>query len=237
MARDGNSLIPPGSLLARLCEANAADWTDYVGHEFVRRLGDGTLPEPCFRHYLAQDYLFLLNFSRAYGLAVFKSDDIADMRAAAATVDALLNKEIALHVEFCAGWGLDEADMAAVAEEPANMAYTRFVLERGLAGDLLDLLVALAPCVVGYGVIGKRLMAEAAVSLADNPYRAWIELYAGEDYQTVARGAVEQLERVAARRIGPEPAASGRWPDLCRTFGAATRLEVGFWDMGLSPPR
>ncbi len=23
---------------------------------------------------------------------------------------------------------------------------------------------------------------------------------------------------------------------LARTFGTATRLEIGFWDMGLSPP-
>lgn len=230
-----SALAPEGSLFARLKAACPQDWAAYVGHDFVRQLGRGDLPEGCFRHYLAQDYLFLVHFSRAYALAVYKADDLTEMRRAAATLDALLNTEMGLHVTYCAGWGLSEADMAALPEAEANLAYTRFVLETGVAGDLLDLLVALAPCVVGYGEIGASLMAEAAGDLADNPYRDWIEMYAGAEYQDVARAAVAQLDRVAARRLGPGPERSPRWPALARTFRTATRLEVGFWGMGLSP--
>ena len=115
------------------------------------------------------------------------------------------------------------------------MAYTRLVLERGLSGDLLDLLVALAPCVVGYGEIGARLMAEHRADLSDNPYQEWIEAYAGDEYQEVARSAIEQLERVASRRAGVVTSDSPRWHSLASTFRAATRLEAGFWEMGLNP--
>jgi hypothetical protein len=76
----------------------------------------------------------------------------------------------------------------ALPEAEANMAYTRQVLERGLAGDLLDLLVALAPCVVGYGEIGARLMAEHGEGLSNNPYREWVETYAGDEYQAARPG-------------------------------------------------
>ncbi len=107
---------------------------------------------------------------------------------------------------------------------------------KGLAGDLLDLLVALAPCVLGYAEIGVRLKADPGTMLASNPYRDWIEMYGGEDYQEVARAAAAQLERVAARRLGAQVAASPRWSALARTFETATRLEIGFWDMGLNPP-
>ena len=230
-------LIPKGSFVASLRDSCAEDWQAYIGHEFVRRLGDGSLPEACFRHYLAQDYVFLTHFARAYALAAFKSEDLADMRQAAATLDALTNEEMALHVSYCAGWGLTEADLAALPEDPANMAYTRFVLERGLAGDLLDLLVALAPCVVGYGEIGLRLANDPATKRDGNPYAKWIETYSGEDYQAVARGAVSQLDRVAAARIGADATASGRWRSLTTAFGMATRLEAGFWDMGMAPSR
>jgi thiaminase/transcriptional activator TenA len=230
--------VEPGSdsLFARLKAACAEDWAAYVGHPFVRQLADGSLPEACFRHYLAQDYLFLIHFSRAYALAVFKSEHLDDMRQAAATLDALLNSEMSLHVAYCARWGLGETEMAAVPEAEQNMAYTRFVLERGLSGDLLDLLVALAPCVVGYGEIGARLLGDRATRLEGNPYKEWIEMYGGAEYQQVAAGAVEQLDRVARRRIGEDPAGSGRWASLETTFRSATRLEIGFWDMGLSPP-
>ncbi len=211
-------------------------WAAYTGHAFVRGLGDGSLAEPCFRWYLAQDYLFLIHFARAYALAAFKSDNLDDLRQASATLDALINGEMQLHLKYCAGWGLTERDMAALPEAEQNLAYTRYVLERGLSGDLLDLLVALAPCVLGYGEIGQALLADPATRLEDNPYRDWIEVYGGSEYQEVATAAQAQLERVAQDRLGTEPAASPRWPSLAATFGSATRLEVGFWDMGLAPP-
>ena len=47
--------------------------------------------------------------------------------------------------------------MEALPEARAPMPYTRYVLEKGLAGDILDLHTALAPCVVGYGEIGAHL--------------------------------------------------------------------------------
>ncbi|MCH8925484.1 MAG: thiaminase II [Proteobacteria bacterium] len=230
-------MAEPGQVFSALKATCPDDWDAYVRHDFVRRLGDGSLPEACFRHYLGQDYIFLIHFARAYALAAFKSDALEDMRQAAATLDALINTEMGLHVTYCAGWGLSEPEMAALPEAEANLAYTRFVLDTGLAGDLLDLLAALAPCVMGYAEIGAWLAADPASDLSDeNPYRDWIEMYAGAEYQEVARGAARQLDRVAARRLGPDPTASPRWAKLARTFGTATRLEIGFWDMGLAPP-
>ncbi len=222
-------------VFAALKAENLADWKAYTDHAFVRGLGDGTLPEACFRHYLVQDYLFLIHFSRAYALAVYKSDSLEDMRQAAATMDALLNEEMQLHLRYCAQWGLTEAQMAQTEEASGNLAYTRFVLDAGLSGDLLDLLTALAPCVAGYGEIGLRLAEQGRPDIADNPYRDWIETYAGDGYQSVVTAALEQLDRVASARIGEDIVRSGRWKSLSKTFGAATRLEVGFWDMGLSP--
>ncbi len=225
---DITALIGDGTLFARLRSAAAGHWAAYTGHEFVQRLADGTLPEECFRHYLIQDYLFLIHFARAYALAAYKSDELEDIRAAAATVSALVDTEMGLHVKYCAGWGIAEADMRAAPEAAANMAYTRFVLERGSAGDVLDLHAALAPCVVGYAEIALRLAADPATRRDDNPYGEWIDNYSGADYQAVARGAVERLDDLSARRGG-----DARFDSLSATFNAATRLEVGFWDMGL----
>jgi thiaminase len=121
-------LFPPGGLLAGLKEACGAEWTSYVDHDFVRGLGDGTLPERCFRHYLVQDYLFLIHFARAYALAAYKG---RYSRTALTTASAILDTEMGLHVAFCTDWGLDEAAMASAPEAPATLAYTRYVLERG----------------------------------------------------------------------------------------------------------
>jgi thiaminase/transcriptional activator TenA len=134
-----------------------------------------------------------------------------------------------LHVKYCAGWGLTEQEMELKNEARANMAYTRYVLERGLAGDVLDLHVALAPCVIGYAVIGKNLVNDPKTKLEGNPYKDWIEMYSGEEFQNVATAAVLNLDKLAASRMGV-----GRFESLVKTFFQATSLEIGFWDMGLN---
>ena len=121
-------------LFERLKAATPASWQAYTEHPFVAGLGDGTLPEAAFRHYLVQDYLFLMHFARAYALAVYKGTSLADMRAAAAGLSAILDVEMDLHVTISAGWGLSPADLETAPEARATMAYTRYVLETGLRG-------------------------------------------------------------------------------------------------------
>jgi thiaminase/transcriptional activator TenA len=218
----------PNTLFGRLRAACSQQWDAYCTHEFVRRIGDATLAEESFRHYLLQDYLFLIHFSRAWALAAYKSESLADMRAAAAALDAHLNYEMKLHIQYCAAWGISKEMMEQTREAKANMAYTRYVLERGLAGDILDLHVALAPCVIGYAVIGTSLLADPNTRLDGNPYRQWIEMYADAAYQEVAENALRHLDALAVSRSGP-----ARFDSLARTFCQATALEVAFWEMGL----
>jgi thiaminase/transcriptional activator TenA len=221
-------LWPADGLFARLRRECADDWDRYVAHDFVRRLGAGTLSEASFRRYLVQDYLFLIHFARAYGLAVFKSGTLAEMRHAAEGLKAILDVEMGLHVAYCAGWGLTETELAAAPEASQTMAYTRFVLERGLAGDLLDLWVALAPCMLGYAEIGERLARDPRTAWAGNPYADWIRMYAGGEYRAVARAAAEQLDHLWQARAG-----RARFDPLVVTFRQATQLEADFWQMGL----
>jgi thiaminase (transcriptional activator TenA) len=217
-----------GELFRRLVAAAGAAWPAYTRHEFVMRLAVGDLPEAAFRRYLVQDYLFLLHFARAWGLAVYKSDTLAEMRRATGLVAATLDVEIGLHIEYCRGWGLSEAAMAAEPEALETVAYTRFVLDRGLAGDRLDLEVALAPCIVGYAEIATERIADKATRLDGNPYREWLEMYAGEEYQSLAHEAASALDEEFARRGG-----EGRFPAMSAAFTTATRLEADFWQLGL----
>jgi thiaminase/transcriptional activator TenA len=189
-------------------------------------LADGTLPEPAFRHYLVQDYLFLIEFARAYALAVYKSNQLADMREAASGLSAILDVEMSLHVKLCAGWGLSPRDLEQAPSAAETLAYTRYVLDAGMRGDLLSLKVALAPCVIGYAEIATRL-AETDARAPTNPYRVWIDEYAGAPYQEVAAKARAHLDRLAALYATP-----GREAELITIFKEATRLETDFWEMG-----
>jgi thiaminase (transcriptional activator TenA) len=185
------------SFFERLKSEASAEWRAYTEHPFTNGLGDGSLAEAAFRHYLVQDYLFLIEFARAYALSVYKSPKLADKREAAAGLAAILDVEMNLHVKLCAGWGLSPSDLEQTPPASETLAYTRYVLDAGMRGDLLALKVALASCVIGYAEIATRLASLPDADAAPNPYRVWIDEYAGVPYQGVAAKARAHLEHLA----------------------------------------
>lgn len=215
-------------LFNALLKTNDTDWKRYIQHSFIRQLGDGSLSRASFEHYLKQDYVFLLHFARAFGLAAFKSSNIKELQHATSMMAGVMDVELGLHVQYCQEWGISQTELDRITESTANMAYTRYVLERGLAGDLLDLNVALAPCIVGYAEIAKWLSTQPFLDTDDNPYLPWLEMYASDEYQDIANAHRAMLDETDVSMLTEQ-----RLHALNVNFGSATRLEVDFWQMGL----
>jgi thiaminase/transcriptional activator TenA len=201
------------------------DWDNYTRHAFVAALQDGSLPQDCYSHYLRQDYVFLIHFARAWALAAAKAETLAEMATASAIVHALVHVEMPLHTKTCANLGIDRDTLEATPEAAENLAYTRYVLEAGYSGDLLDLVAALAPCVLGYGEIGLRLAGNTG------PYASWCNVYAGADYQDLCKNVGAFLDNALLRRLGPDWHQLPRSRTLQSRFTTATHLEIGFWNM------
>ena len=206
------------------------EWNLYTQHKLVQKISDGSLDKKLYLKYLKQDYVFLIHFSRAWALLVAKSKSVNEMRIASATLDALVNEEIQLHIKTCKDEGITEEQLFKTEEELNNLAYTRFVLEAGYSGDFLDLLVALSPCVFGYGEIGLYLK---SISKNDNPYISWINTYNSKEYQEVCINIGSLLDEATQDRLGKDFANNVLWPKLEKTFLIATKLEIDFWEMSL----
>lgn len=188
----------------------------------------GTLPEPAFRRYLTQDYLFLIHFARSYALLVSKLRTLAEMRAAAASMIAILD-ELPLHVGYCREWGLDEATMARRNGSRGNRQLHPLRTGHRPLRDALDLLAALMPCVAGYAEIGLGLLHDPATRLTANPYASWIRNYGDKGYLNGVNNAIGLLETLWRQRGG-----EARFAELSAIFTTATRLEANFWQMGLN---
>lgn len=219
------------TLFDRLKSEAARDWAEYTGHEFLLQLRDGTLPLAAFRSYLIQDYLFLIQFARANALAAYKGHTLDDLIAGQRGLSAII-EETELHVRLCAGWGLSREDLNAAAEHPATIAYTRYVLDAGLRGDLLDIHVALSPCTIGYAEIGARLK-PVLEDNPDHPYAEWISEYASELFQETAEQAAATIDELGDRFLGDPETNPQRFAALTQIFSTATRMESAFWQMGL----
>ncbi len=219
-----------GKTFALWREGSSAAWEGYTRHAFVEGLKDGTLPRAAFLHYLIQDYVFLVHFSRAWSLALVKAETLSEMKVCAETVNALVNHEMSLHVKTCAAEDINEETLFNAAEAVENLAYTRYVMDAGMQGDYLDMMAALSPCVMGYGEIGLRLAEEQA---KDTPYSDWIATYADPEYQAVCANVGEMIDGAVAHRVG-DLRLSPRYAVLQNRFRMATSLEIGFWQMGLN---
>ena len=219
-----------GNIFNLLKEKHKKNWLLYTKHDFVNKLSNDTLIEEKFLHYLIQDYLFLIQFSKAWALAILKSDNLEEMKIAASTVNDLINFEMELHISLCANYGISKSDLENADEENQNIAYTRYVLELGYSGDLLDLLSSLAPCVLGYGEIGINYQ-------NSNPktdmYQKWINTYSSSEYQDVCKNVANLIDKAFILRLGEDFASTYKWKKVNKIFKKSTLLEIDFWNMAM----
>lgn len=215
------------TLYGKLRRDAGTEWHAYVSHPFVAALAAGDLPRDEFLAWLVQDYLYVVHYTRAYALLIYKSATTEQMRSAADIVHGLLNNEMSLHRRQLAQAGITEAEIEATAETLETLAYSRYILDRGNTGDVLDLMVTLSACLAGYGEIGLRLMSDPATRLEGNPYREWMETYGGSKYMQLVREGLLRLEELAEAYGG-----HARYPMLLKQFRKAVRLETAFWNAG-----
>src|SRR5260221_6344622 len=143
-------------------------WDRELEHPFVRGLGDGRLPLECFRFYLAQDYVFLVEYCRVFALAAAKARDLATIGLFANLLDETLNTEMQLHRDYCARLGIAESALEATTPAPITHAYTRHLLTVAYGGSIAEIVATVLPCQLGYAEIGAALARENQA--ATNPH-------------------------------------------------------------------
>jgi len=200
-----------------------AIWEANYAHPFVQGIGDGTLSEERYRFYLAQDYVYLIDFGRFFAVAAAKAPNLMPMERFAKLLDETLHFEMDLHRSLCAEFGISRQELERTRASPTCLAYTSYLLRVAYEGETATLLAALLPCSWGYGEIGLRLRAKGLPPAAH--YTKWIETYASAEYQEV----VEWLRTLFDETLSDLGAMQRiRLQDI---FDASSRWEYLFWEM------
>ncbi|WP_214108106.1 TenA family protein [Acrocarpospora catenulata] len=182
-----------------------------LAHPTVAGIARGDLPEPVFRAWLEQDYLFLLDYVRVFSRLAWQAPDghLGDLVDLA---HATFHDELRLHRSLAAEFG---ADLAGARKGPACAAYTAFLLES--AAEYGEGLAALYPCMWGYSTLGRRLAADPP---AEPRYRAWVETYADPGFAALADRIGVMIDEA-----GPDPARAAEM------FTQGMAHELSFWDV------
>jgi len=198
-------------------------WAEQLDHPFVRGLGDGSLEEVRFKRWVLQDYRYLIEYARVFAWAVAKADRLDSMAWYSGVLDLTLNREMGLHREYAARFGLTTADLEAESMSPTTRAYTDFLLRTSADGDMLDLLAALLPCTWGYVYLARKL--EASGPPGDQRYADWITQYTSDEFADALDWLRAETDRLAA---GITEEKKERLREI---FLTSTRYEGRFWEM------
>ena len=195
-----------------------------LAHPFVTGVGDGTLDVARFKHYVTQDYAYLIDYSRVLALASARAPDLETMAWFARLLDETLNVEMDLHRSYCAGFGITAAQLEATEPAPTTVAYTSYLLKTAHQGSFGELVAALLPCQWGYWEIGEHL-ARRGEPVAAPRYCQWIRMYTAPEFAELARSI-----RALADRIG-EQAGALEFRAMREAYRTSLRFEHLFWDM------
>lgn len=105
-----------------------------------------------------------------------------------------------MHVAYCQEFGVSLADLEATPESANCSAYARYVIDIGTQGDILDLYMAVASCLVGYGEVGlwlRKQVAKGEANVEGNLYGRWMSDYGGKDFLGAVNRGIGELMQTA----------------------------------------
>ena len=195
-----------------------------LAHPFVAGVGAGTLAVARFKHYVLQDYVYLIDYSRVLALAAARAPDLPTMGWFAQLLDETLNREMELHRSYCAQFGLSRAELESTLAAPTTVAYTSYLLQLAHQGSFAELTAGLLPCQWGYWEIGDHLARQGEPAAAPL-YCQWIRMYADPEFDALA----DHLRRLV-NRLG-EQAGPAELAAMGQAYRTSLRFEYRFWDM------
>lgn len=198
-------------------------WRAQHEHPFVRGIGDGSLDLERFKHWVRQDYRFLIEYCRLFGLAAARAPDLETLARFADLLQATARTEMDLHRAYAREFGIAEAELEREPMAPTTRAYTDFLLRVAATGDFAELAGALLPCLWGFAEIGQAL--EARGLPAEPRYARWIEMYADPQFVALADWCRDLVDRLA------EGAGEAQRRRIEEAFLTSSRYEYLFWEM------
>jgi thiaminase (transcriptional activator TenA) len=188
---------------------------------FNTELAEGVLSAARFKHYITQDAHYLIGFGRALAVAAAKAPQPDQIVQFAKAAEVAIVVERALHGSFFSQFGITPRVFAETPLSPACHHYVSYLLATAYAEPYEVVLGALLPCFWIYAEVGRDIHARAAPS---NPYQAWIDTYAGEEFHTSVRSIIEATDEAA------DTASANMRGRMHAAYMRATQLEWAFWD-------
>ena len=209
------------SFSAALWQQHADIYQKILAHPFNQQLAQGRLNESAFRHYMIQDAHYLVAYGRALAVCAAKAFDTQDVIQFAEAAKLAIVFERQMHDSFLQQFQVSQTEFDNTPLSLACHHYSSFLTATAWSESYPVVLASLLPCFWIYAEVGRAIVAQ---SVANNPYQAWIDTYAGEEFHSAVREVVATIDRVAARCDADTLAK------MHAAYRRGAELEWLFWD-------
>lgn len=198
-------------------------WNECVNTPFVQELKSGTLPFEKFKLYMIQDSIYLRNYARVYGKAMYHSTTLRDIQFFYSALSFITDKESAVRLSYLKQFGITDDEVDFIKPLPENQNYIDFLLTIAKRGNVHEMLIAVLPCMLSYSYIFRKIAAESVT--ANSRYLDFIQDYANDQYFEDCKTWCAFAEKKCTKLTVADE------ENLSSIFKKASLMELNFWKM------
>lgn len=209
----------------RLLSASQSVWDTYHQHPFVLGLQNGTLDQAKFRHYILQDYLYLIEYAKVFAIGITKARSLPVMQLFSSYIQSIVHSEMTTHTGYMEKLNISREELAQTPVALSNRSYTAYMMQVAYEGGEAEALTAILSCAYSYEAIGCAIARENPNAASHPLYGDWVQYYSGDQYHQDNLRLLNMLETLTKNYTEQQ---------LCRLeniFVICSRYESEFWDM------
>ena len=212
-------------LIDKMTAATANIREKYYAHPFVKGIEDGTLDKEKFRYYIKQDYLYLIEYTKVFGIGIAKAKSTEVTKLFASYIQLLTDGEMDIHRGSMGRFGVTEAELADTPRALDNLSYTSYMLRVAYEEGEAEVLAAILSCAYSYEMIARNIVKNNPNSVNHEFYGDWIKGYASDEYGKENIVLFEMLEKLTAHYTDEQK------QHIVDIYVACSRYELAFWDL------
>lgn len=217
------------SFMEEILKDNRPIWDQCAATAFLRQMASGELPPARFRAYLIQDSIYLKNYARVYGKAIYHADTLREIQLYYDILSFVTDRESSVRRRYLEQFGLTDGDIEHIAPLPENQQYLDFLFAIAEGGDSRQILMSLLPCMLSYSYVFQKLA--ALPESRRSRYWPYIQDYADPLYADSCRAWCAFADQRCAGLPPVQRQALGR------VFMRGSCLELDFWNMSCREER
>ena len=195
-----------------------------ISHDFVTELTQANLDKDTFGFYVNQDSLYLSEYKKALVTVGTKCHEAEDTQFFYESATGIIQVEDALHKDFL------QEEYKNPVPSPTCELYNSY-LARIVNNESVEVgAAAVLPCFTIYKEVGDYIL-KTQTNKESNPYQAWIDTYASEEFAEAVEQAIAIVEKYA-KNASPETLAK-----MEEVFVKTSKLEWMFWDSAYKQER